>query len=54
MRFQRGKLLHQSGVWELRLNQGRGSGAAYRRLSQAIGAVDEQVFEVERYSAKVC
>ena len=54
VRFQRGKLLHQSGVWELRLNQGRGSGAAYRRLSQAIGAVDEQVFEVERYSAKVC
>ena len=54
VRFQLGKLLHQSGVWELRLNRGRGSGAAYRRLSQAIGALDEQVFELERYAAKVC
>jgi hypothetical protein len=53
-RFQLGRLLHQSGVWELRLNRGRGSGAAYRRLSQAIGWVDQQVFELERYSAKVC
>jgi hypothetical protein len=54
VRVQRGRLLHQSGVWELRLNRGRGSGAAYRRLSQAIGALDEQVFELERYTAGVC
>ena len=51
---QRGRLLHQSGIWELRLNRGRGSAAAYRRLTQAIGAVDEQVFAVERYAAANC
>jgi hypothetical protein len=51
---QRGMLLHQSGIWELRLNRGRGSAAAYRRLTQAIGAVDEQVFAMERYAAVNC
>jgi hypothetical protein len=51
---QRGRLLHQSGVWELRLNRGRGSSAAYRRLTQAIGALDEQVFSMERYAAVAC
>jgi hypothetical protein len=28
--------------------------SAYRRLLQAIGAVDEAVFELERYTASVC
>ncbi len=51
---QRARLLHQSGIWELRLNRGRGSAAAYRRLTQAIGAVDEQVVAVERYAAANC
>jgi hypothetical protein len=51
---QRARLLHQSGIWELRLGRGRGSAAAYRRLTQAIGAVDEQVFAVERYAAGNC
>jgi hypothetical protein len=54
LRVQRGRLSHQSGVWELRLNRGRGSGAAYRRLTQAIGALDEQVFELERYETAYC
>lgn len=54
LRVQRGRLLHQSGIWELRLNRGRGSGAAYRRLTQAIGALDEQVFAVERHAADHC
>jgi hypothetical protein len=54
LRTQRGRLLHQSGIWELRLNRGRGSAAAYRRLTQAIGALDEAVFAVERYAADNC
>jgi hypothetical protein len=54
LRVQRGKLLHQSGIWELRLNHGRGSGAAYRRLSQATGELDELLFELERYAAGIC
>jgi hypothetical protein len=54
LRAQRGRLLHQSGIWELRLNRGRGSAAAYRRLTQAIGALDEAVFAVERYAVDVC
>jgi hypothetical protein len=54
LRVQAGRLSHQSGVWELRLNQGRGSGAAYRRLTQAMGALDEQLFELERYEAAYC
>lgn len=45
---QRGRLLHQSGIWELRLNRGRGSSAAYNRLGQAIGALDSLIFEVEK------
>jgi hypothetical protein len=28
--------------------------AAYRRLTQAIGALDEQIFAVERYTAGFC
>ena len=48
MRAQRGKLLHQSGIWERRLNLGRGSSAAYNRLNQAIGAVDSMIFGLER------
>src|SRR5918998_3132458 len=35
LRVQRGRLSHQSGRWELRLNRGRGSAAAYRRLNDA-------------------
>jgi hypothetical protein len=54
LRTQRGRLLHQSGIWELRLNLGRGSGSAYTRLFQAINAVDRAIEEVEGYSAAVC
>jgi hypothetical protein len=31
LRVQLGRLLHQSGIWELRLNHGRGSATAYNR-----------------------
>jgi hypothetical protein len=49
LRAQRGLLLHQSGVWEVRINAGRGpTGAAYHRLHQAIAALDERIFELER------
>jgi hypothetical protein len=51
LREQRGGLLHQSGIWEVRLNRGRGSAAAYNRLTQAMGALDEVIFEVERAQA---
>jgi hypothetical protein len=54
LRTQRGQLSHQSGIWELRLNRGRGSGTAYTRLFQAMGAVDRAIEEVEGYSAAVC
>jgi hypothetical protein len=54
LRAQLGRLLHQSGIWELRLNRGRGSGAAYDRLTQAIGALDMTLGEVERYRDGVC
>ena len=47
LRVQRGKLLRQSGIWELRLNRGRGSSAAYNRLNQVIGFVDETIFRLE-------
>jgi hypothetical protein len=49
LRQQRGQLLHQSGVWELRLNLGRGpTGAAYNRLGQAISALDERIFALDQ------
>jgi hypothetical protein len=48
LRVQRGRLLRQSGIWELRLNRGRGSSAAYNRLTQVIGFLDETIFEMER------
>lgn len=48
LRVQRGKLLRQSGIWELRLNRGRGSSAAYNRLNQVIGFVDETIDGLER------
>lgn len=51
---QRGRLLHQSGVWELRLNRGRGSGSAYTRLFLAIEAAEATLDEVERYLDGVC
>ena len=44
LRAQRGTLLRQSGIWELRLNRGRGSSAAYNRLNQVIGFLDETIF----------
>jgi hypothetical protein len=47
LRVQRGRLLRQSGVWELRLNHGRGSSAAYNRLTQVIGFLDEVIVELE-------
>ena len=37
----------QSGIWELRLNRGRGSSAAYNRLTQVIGFLDETIFSLE-------
>jgi hypothetical protein len=51
LRVERGKLSHQSGRWELRLNRGRGSGAAYRRLNWARGALEEQILLLERPQA---
>jgi hypothetical protein len=45
---QRGKLLHQAGIWELRLNQGRGSAAAYNRLYGAINSLDLAIDEMDR------
>ena len=47
LRTQRGGLLRQSGIWELRLNRGRGSSAAYNRLTQVIGFLDETIFGLE-------
>lgn len=47
LRVQRGRLLRQSGIWELRLNRGRGSSAAYNRLTQVIGFLDEAIFALE-------
>jgi hypothetical protein len=54
VRAQRGRLLEQSGIWELRLNRGRGSGTAYSRLFRAIEAVDMAEEEVDRYRDEVC
>lgn len=54
LRTQAGRLSHQSGVWESRLNRDRGSAAAYRRLFGAMEAVDQAVFELERYSFDLC
>jgi hypothetical protein len=51
---QRGRLSHQSGRWELRLNQGRGSGTAYSRLFRAMEAADLAYEEVERYRDDLC
>jgi hypothetical protein len=54
VRTQLGRLLHQSGRWELRLNLGRGSGAAYSRLFRAIEALDMTIEELESYRDRVC
>jgi hypothetical protein len=51
---QVGRLLHQSGIWELRLNRSGGSGAAYDRMNQAIGALDALRFEFDGYAARLC
>jgi hypothetical protein len=48
LRVQLGRLLRQSGIWELRLNRGRGSSAAYNRVTQVIGFLDETILEIER------
>jgi hypothetical protein len=48
LRVQLGRVLRQSGIWESRLNRGRGSGAAYNRLTEVIGFLDEAIFELER------
>lgn len=45
---QRGKLLHQAGLWELRLNRNRGSAAAYNRLYGAINSLDVAIDEMDR------
>jgi hypothetical protein len=54
LRTQGGTLSHQSGRWELRLNRGRGSGAAYARLFLAREGVDMALEEVERYRNDIC
>jgi hypothetical protein len=42
-------LLRQSGVWELRINNGRGpTTATYNRLNQAIAALDERIWALEQ------
>jgi hypothetical protein len=51
---QRGRLSHQSGRWELRLNRGRGSGTAYSRLFLAMDAVEVALEETDRYRNDVC
>ena len=51
---QRGRLSHQSGRWELRLNRGRGSGTAYSRLFLAMEAADMALEETDRYRDDVC
>jgi len=51
---QRGRLSHQSGRWELRLNRGRGSGTAYTRLFSAMEAADLASEEVGRYRDELC
>ena len=48
LRTQRGKLLHQAGIWELRLNKGRGSAAAYNRLYGAITLLDLAIEQMDR------
>ena len=49
LRAQLGPLLTQSGVWELRANRDRGpTSAEYNRLNQAIGALDESIFELDQ------
>ena len=48
LRVQRGKLLHQAGIWELRLNRNRGSAAAYNRLYGAINSLDVAIDEMDR------
>jgi hypothetical protein len=49
LRAQNGLLLRQSGVWELRINHGRGpTTATYSRLGQAIGALDERIWALDQ------
>jgi hypothetical protein len=49
LRAQLGPLMRQSGTWELQLNRGRGpSGATYNRLSWAMSALDERIFEIDQ------
>ena len=48
LRVQRGKLLLQAGIWELRLNRHRGSAAAYNRLYGAINALDVAIDQMDR------
>jgi hypothetical protein len=49
LRVQNGRLSSQSGTWERRINLGRGpTSATYNRLSQAMGALDELIFTLER------
>jgi hypothetical protein len=54
IRVQRGRLLQQSGTWELRLNRGRGSGTAYSRLFLAMEATQMALDEVDRYRNDLC
>ena len=54
LRTQSGRLSHQSGRWELRLNRGGGSGTAYSRLFLAMDAVRMALEEVDRYRNDVC
>ncbi len=54
LREQRGRLSRQSGIWELRLNRGRGSGAAYNRLNHARSALEDMIYAIERNRYAAC
>ncbi len=51
---QRGRLSRQSGIWELRLNRGRGSGAAYNRLNHARSSLEDMIYAIERNRYAAC
>jgi hypothetical protein len=54
LREQAGRLSRQSGIWELRLNRGRGSAAAYNRLNQARAALEDMIYAIERNRYAAC
>ena len=54
VRTQKGRLLQQSGRWELRLLRNRGSATAYSRLFVAMDATNTALEEIDRYRRDVC